>query len=85
MEFLQPRMIPRWLKVVGPVFLGAVAGYAYYATIGCVSGACPITSNPWISTAYGGVLGALLVKKENYAGLWKQLRREKVDEAAGNQ
>ena len=38
MEFRVPRVIPRWLKVVAPVFLGAVAGYAYYATIGCVSG-----------------------------------------------
>lgn len=50
----------KWLKRIGPILLGASAGYAYYYFIGCVSGTCPITSNPWSSTAYGAVLGALL-------------------------
>jgi hypothetical protein len=44
-----------------PMLIGAAAGYAYYYYIGCASGVCPITSNPWISTAYGALLGALLV------------------------
>jgi len=39
----------------------AGAGYAYYALIGCSSGACPITSSPLISTGYGGLIGAVLV------------------------
>lgn len=46
-----------------PAVLGAAAGYAYYATIGCVNGTCPITSNPWISAAYGAVIGALLIPR----------------------
>lgn len=37
--------------------LGAVAGFTYYATIGCSSGGCPITSNPWISTGWGALIG----------------------------
>lgn len=37
--------------------LGAGAGFAYYATVGCSTGACPITSNPWISTGWGAVIG----------------------------
>jgi hypothetical protein len=37
--------------------VGAAGGYAYYHFIGCASGTCPITGNPWISTAYGGLLG----------------------------
>ena len=41
------------------VLIGAIGGYAYYHYIGCASGTCPITSNPWISTAYGAVVGAL--------------------------
>lgn len=51
-----------WLgtKRALPAVLGAAAGYAYYYFIGCVSGTCPITSNPWISTAYGGLLGFLI-------------------------
>lgn len=48
------------------VLIGAGAGFAYASFIGCMSGACPITSNPYISTAYGAALGALLAwdKKE---------------------
>lgn len=48
------------LKRVGPALAGAMAGYAYYYWIGCVSGSCPITSNPWMSTGYGMLLGLLL-------------------------
>jgi hypothetical protein len=39
---------------------GAALGYAYYAFIGCRTGACPITSNPIISTAYGAIVGGVL-------------------------
>lgn len=55
-----------WIKRVLFVLIGASAGFAYYWFIGCVSGACVITSNPYISTAYGAALGALLAwdKKE---------------------
>jgi len=42
------------------IFVGAVAGYFYYATIGCVTGTCPITSRPVNSTIYGALIGALL-------------------------
>ena len=45
--------------VIGPL-IGAVAGFAYYKFIGCASGACPITSNPWISTVYGAIMGFML-------------------------
>jgi len=42
------------------IVLGALAGFAYYKFIGCSSGTCPLTSNPIISTIYGGCLGALI-------------------------
>ncbi len=41
------------------VVVGAGLGFALYRFVGCASGACPITANPWISTIYGAVLGAL--------------------------
>ena len=40
--------------------LGALAGFGYYYFIGCRTGACPITSNPFISTFYGLLMGMIL-------------------------
>ena len=37
--------------------LGGLAGYAFYYFIGCNSGHCLITGNPFVSTVYGMVLG----------------------------
>ena len=50
-----------------PVVIGAVIGYGYYYFIGCKSGTCAITSNPYISTAYGaftGLIFAIPTKKK---------------------
>ena len=44
------------LFVVG----GAVLGFAYQRVVGCRTGTCPITSNPYVSTIYGAVMGYLL-------------------------
>jgi len=42
------------------LIIGAIGGYIYYVEIGCVSGTCAITSNPWMSTAWGGAFGYLV-------------------------
>ena len=47
----------RIIKPVLGVVLGGALGYAYYTTIGCATGGCPITSNPWISTFWGAAIG----------------------------
>jgi hypothetical protein len=44
---------------------GALLGFAYYYFIGCRTGSCAITSNPYISTAYGTLLGVLLGSGRN--------------------
>ena len=59
MEFLKSLNV--WYKRAIAGAIGALAGYAYYYYIGCMSGSCPITSNPYISTIYGTVAGMLLV------------------------
>lgn len=54
-----------WTEVIAPywpVAVGAAAGYAYYRFIGCKTGACPLTSNPWISTLYGALIGLLIAR-----------------------
>lgn len=62
----------RWTRIATYIFLGGIGGFAYYYFIGCNTGTCPITSNPYISTSYGMMMGLLLSidskkesKKEN--------------------
>ncbi len=49
----------RMLQLALPILLGAVLGYGYHRIVGCRTGACPITANPYISTIYGAVMGFL--------------------------
>ncbi len=49
----------RILKIGLPL-LGALAGFLYWYKVGCLSGTCPLWSNPYISTVYGAVFGFLL-------------------------
>lgn len=48
------------LRIVIGAVIGGAFGFALYRFVGCSTGACPLTSNPWVSTLYGMVLGALL-------------------------
>ncbi len=43
------------------VVIGSVAGFLYYYFVGCNSGSCAITSSPYKSTIWGGLLGFFLV------------------------
>lgn len=48
------------LAIIG-IILGAIGGYLYWHYIGCVSGTCPITSSPIMSTIWGALLGGFLL------------------------
>lgn len=48
-----------WPALAGLV-VGIAGGYIYYVEIGCNSGTCPITSNPWMTMLWGGLMGYLL-------------------------
>jgi hypothetical protein len=50
------------IRLVIGLVAGGLLGYAMYRFIGCSSGACPLTSNGWISTILGMVFGALVAK-----------------------
>jgi hypothetical protein len=48
------------LRIAIGVIAGGLLGFAFYKLVGCSSGACPLTSNPFTSTLYGSVVGALI-------------------------
>lgn len=61
MQLLPGRRISKYRLEIAGMVCGALAGFAYHHYIGCNSGSCPITSNPYISTGYGAVMGGLLL------------------------
>jgi len=63
------------LSIIGLV-VGAIGGYIYYSEVGCVSGTCAITSNPYMSIAWGGAFGYLVFDMFNV----KKKKPAKVEE-----
>jgi hypothetical protein len=60
----------RFIKYIIGFIVGAAGGFSYYYFIGCRSGTCPITGNPFISSIWGGVIGMLLA--DTIVGLFKK-------------
>lgn len=48
------------IKLVLFIIGGALVGFGYHRLVGCRSGTCAITANPYISTLYGAAIGYLL-------------------------
>jgi hypothetical protein len=42
------------------IIAGAIGGYIYYTQVVCVTGGCPLTSNPFITVLWGALMGYLL-------------------------
>ncbi|OGU94586.1 MAG: hypothetical protein A2475_03880 [Ignavibacteria bacterium RIFOXYC2_FULL_35_21] len=66
----------KYLKISLFAALGAGLGFAYYYFVGCRSGSCPITSNWYLTTLYGALMGLILgfparkkVKDEKLSGV----------------
>ena len=53
------------------VVLGSMGGFAYYYFIGCSSGSCPLSSNPYLMTVWGVFFGGVL--------FFKQAKAEKTE------
>lgn len=45
------------------IVVGGLIGFGYYKLVGCKTGQCPITSNPYRSMLYGAVMAVLLGPK----------------------
>ncbi len=48
------------LKGVLGLVIGAAIGYAVYRIVGCRTGYCPLTGNPWMSTGIWAAMGAMV-------------------------
>jgi hypothetical protein len=56
-EYLTPRQL---LKILAGIVIGGLSGFLYYYFIGCNSGTCPITSNPYNSILAGNLFGLII-------------------------
>jgi hypothetical protein len=69
----------RRARVLAGTFLGALGGYLFYRFIGCPTGGCPITSNPWLMVPLGAFFGhSLFIGDRPKAG------NQESDTARGN-
>lgn len=48
-----------WRILIGAT-IGGGLGFGYYKLVGCSTGSCPLTSNPFMSTLYGLIVGILV-------------------------
>lgn len=49
----------KYIRILIFVAAGALLGLGYYYLFGC-SGNCSVTSSPWMTMAYMGIVGGLL-------------------------
>ena len=48
------------LLIISGILLGGTGGFLYYYFVGCRTGSCAITSNPWLSILWGAAFGLLI-------------------------
>jgi hypothetical protein len=63
MEHVEVGRIVSELWRFSPIVIGGAIGYAFYRLVGCKTGVCPITRNPWLSILYGAFIGAMMMPK----------------------
>jgi hypothetical protein len=48
------------IRIAIGAVVGAAIGFAMYRFVGCRTGACPLSANPWIAMTIWGVMGAMI-------------------------
>jgi uncharacterized membrane protein YedE/YeeE len=55
--------MPTYVKAMLGGLIGALVGFGVYKFVGCKTGACPLSGNPWIATILWGLIGALMAAR----------------------
>jgi len=50
-------------KPASAILIGGTGGFLYYYFVGCASGTCGITSNPYSSIIFGAAMGLFVVNR----------------------
>lgn len=61
--FRELMMSAYFWKPATAMIIGGILGYLYYHFVGCTSGTCSITSNPYLSIIAGSFLGLAFVNR----------------------
>jgi hypothetical protein len=48
------------LRILIGAAIGAGLGFGWHKFVGCPTGGCPLTANPYVATLYGMTMGALI-------------------------
>lgn len=48
------------MLIFSGIVIGGTGGFLYYSLVGCRTGSCAITSNPWLSVLWGAAVGYLV-------------------------
>ena len=56
----RPKARSKLMRYIIGALIGGIVGFGYYKLVGCSTGTCPLTSNPWSSTIYGMVMGTMI-------------------------
>ena len=49
--------MPTYVRAMLGGLIGALVGFGVYKFVGCKTGACPLSGNPWIATILWGLNG----------------------------
>ena len=54
------------------IVAGTAGGYLLYRLVGCSTGSCSLTANPYLCIAFGGIFGAPFFARRKKRGLTKR-------------
>ena len=48
-----------FVRIAAGALIGGTFGFLFYRFVGCKTGACPLSANPWVATIIWAIFGAL--------------------------